>query len=375
MTLADFLLVVWVGLWAVQGYFRGFAAQTLSLAGLSVGALAGSWILPHLVPGDGRSGWASVLGALAGALVLGFAAGTLVESAQRLLIQRPSLRTLNALGGLAGGGVIGLALAWLLVVLFLHQPSLGLRSAVQDAELLPRLVRAVPPDGLLQAIDRIDALPLLPGANDRLPPPDPSVLQSDGAQVASASVVKIEGTSCGLGTQGSGWVVSRNLIATNAHVIAGQQDTNVLVPNGPTLPARVVSVDATNDVALLLVRSLPTRPLATDQSGRFPRPVVFLGYPRDGALTATAGTAGEPRKVLAPDAYRRKARPRTVVPLRGPVEPGQSGGPVVDARGRVVAMIFGGTEEGRGGFGVPVELVLRALERRLRPVSTGPCVG
>jgi S1-C subfamily serine protease len=187
--------------------------------------------------------------------------------------------------------------------------------------------------------------------------------------------VKIYGSSCGLGAQGSGWVVRRNIVATNAHVVAGQTDTRVVSAGNGSLPARVVYVDAANDVALLRVQSLQIAPLAVDSRGPHPKPVVLLGYPHDGALRATAGTAGKPRSVLAPDAYRHRVRPRTVVPLRGKVEPGESGGPAVDGRGSVVAMIFGGARTGDGGFAVPVELVLRGLRTRLRQVSPGPCLG
>ncbi|MDQ3858817.1 MAG: trypsin-like peptidase domain-containing protein, partial [Actinomycetota bacterium] len=114
--------------------------------------------------------------------------------------------------------------------------------------------------------------------------------------------------------------------------------------------------------------------LASDRAGRYPRPVVLLGYPRDGALVATPATAGVPRTVVASDAYDRRLRARLVVPLRGRVEPGESGGPVVDRHGRVVAMVFGGSRGVRGGFAVPVELVDAGLGRASRPVSSGPCV-
>jgi S1-C subfamily serine protease len=287
---------------------------------------------------------------------------------------RPSLRAVDTWGGALTGAVVGLGFAWLAAVFLLHEPGLGLRPAIQRSAILPRLLNAVPPENVLSALDRIDSLPLLPGVEERLPEPDPSVLESPGARAAAASVVKVQGTSCGLGAQGSGWVVRRTLVATNAHVVAGQEDTQVLSLGGQSLPARVVYLDVTNDVAFLRVNSLRAPPLATRDDEEFPKPVVLLGYPRDGALTAVAGTAGEPRTVLAPDAYRKRVRPRQVVPLRGKVEPGDSGGPVVDRRGAVVAMIFGGTKRGQGGFGVPIEIVLRGVSTPLRPVSSGPCI-
>ena len=247
---------------------------------------------------------------------------------------------------------------------------------MRQSVILPRLVSAVPPATVLRALNRFDPLPLLPGTPERLPPPDPSVLRNESIRTAGEGVVKIQGTSCGVGAQGSGWVVRRGLVATNAHVVAGQGTRECPLPGRPEscAPGRCTSTP-TNDVALLRVRGLRAARLRTDDRDRFPLDVAFLGYPRNGPLTAVAGTAGEPRSVLAPNAYRRSIRARVVVPLRGGVEPGESGGAVVDRRGRVVAMIFGGTRDGDGGFAVPLELVLRGLSTPLRPVSSGPCVG
>jgi len=165
------------------------------------------------------------------------------------------------------------------------------------------------------------------------------------------------------------------MVATNAHVVSGQTDTRVLVPDGSQLDATLVYLDGTNDVALLRVAGLHAAPLPKDRTDVFPRSVVLLGYPRDGALAATPGTAGAPRTVVASDAYGERVRPRRVVPIRGRVQPGESGGPVVDRRGRVVAMVFGGSRQSRGGFAVPVELVAGALQRASDPIAPGPCVG
>lgn len=375
MNAADVLLLLGVALFSILGASRGLAVQALSLGGLALGAVVGSVVAPHLFPDN--SAWlpiAGLVGALAGAFFFGTLSAALGRPVRLFLAARPSLATLDRLGGILFGGLVALGIGWLVAVLALHQPALGLRAEVRGSVLLPRLLRAVPPDTVLQALNRFDPLPLLPGLRETLPPPDPSVLRSPGARAAARAVVKVEGTACGVGTQGSGWVVRPGLVATNAHVIAGHGGTRVLAPNGQAVSARPVHVDTTNDIALLRVRDLSVEPLSTIDQPDLPRPVALLGYPRNGPLTATAGTAGDARTVISPDAYGRRARPRVVVPLRGDVQPGESGGPVVDRRGSVVAMIFGGTKEGRGGYAVPVELVSRAVGERLRPVSPGPCL-
>jgi len=372
----DLLLIAWIAIFALQGDYRGLLAQALSLIGFGIGALAGSWAAPQFLADN--SPWvafASLVGAVVGASLLGAASVSLAESPRRFLAFRPGLRLFDSVGGAGLGGALVLALAWLLAVVALHQPDLGFRNDVRNSTILPKLMRVVPPDRVLQALNRFDPFPELALGGGRLPPPDASVLQSPGAKTAAGSVVKLHGTACGLGTQGSGWVVRKALVATNAHVIAGEHETTILAPNGQTLDAQPVYVDSQNDVALLRVPSLVLDPLAVDRDGEFPRKVVILGYPRDGPLTGTAATAGSPRTVIAPDAYDRRVSARMIVPLRGKVQPGESGGPVVDSRGRVIAMVFAGAKRGPSGFAIPVELVLRGVSTPLRPVSSGPCVG
>jgi S1-C subfamily serine protease len=202
-----------------------------------------------------------------------------------------------------------------------------------------------------------------------------SVFVSDFTRAAQAAVVKVLGTSCGLGVSGSGWVVGPGLVATNLHVVTGEHDTHVLVPNGRDLPARLVHADARNDVALLRVPGLATAPLRAAPVRDEPRPVALLGYPGNGPLVAAPGTAGTPRRLLGQNAYGDGPVLREVVSLRGVVRRGDSGGPAVDRRGRVVAMMFAATRGERGGLGIPVEIVEEAAKSRLRPVEPDECAG
>jgi S1-C subfamily serine protease len=377
MTLTDLLLVAAVALFAVAGYYRGFVGQVLSLAGVALGVVVGAWLAPHVLPGD--SGWvplASVIGAALGAFLAGLATGSLAAVVRGTLSATPVLGLVDRMGGAVVGGILGLALGWVAAVLFLNQPSLGLRRAVQTSAILPALVRAVPPEPVLRTLERFDPLPILEFGPGRLPEPDESVLRSAVASRAQGSVLRIEGTSCGLGVRGSGWVMRSGLVATNAHVVSGQTDTEVFVPGEEgRRDATIVYLDPRDDVALLRVRGLRAKPLPVSTGGDFPRQVVLLGYPGGGDLEAAAATAGSARTVLAPNAYGESVSARTIVPLRGRVRKGESGGPVVDGSGEVVAMIFGASKDRRGGFGVPALTVIEAATGGLGPVDPGPCVG
>ena len=142
---------------------------------------------------------------------------------------------------------------------------------------------------------------------------------------ARGSVVRVTGTACGLGVTGSGWIARRELVVTNAHVVAGMTDARVDRSDDEPLDAHVVAFDARNDVAVLRVPRLRGRPLALAEPGEG-RPVAILGYPENGPFSATAGRIGQTATVLTDDAYGRGPIQRRVTTLRGRVRTGNSGG-------------------------------------------------
>jgi len=378
VTPLDGLVIVWVVLWALLGAARGMTEQVLSLVGLGAGALAGSRLAPLLLAGGRESIWLPLVaqgGAVVGAMLVQALLLRLAAPLRRRVARQP-FRRVDRGGGVIVGASLGLALAWLIAVVAIYQPGdgvAGLRDQVHRSAILRTALRAVPPDRLLGALATIDPFPVVPIPAGTLPEPDPSVLRSPGARAAAAAVVQVSGTACGLGKQGSGWVVAPGIVATNAHVIAGQDETDVLVPDGSSLPAEPVHVDAGDDIALLRVEGLRVAPLRLGDAPDGAESVVLMGYPGGGPLRAVAATAAPPRTVLTPDAYGNGTGARSVVVTRGSLGPGSSGGPVVGADGSVVAMIFGGSPDGDSGAAVPPAPIRRALEAPLLPVGAGPC--
>ena len=183
------------------------------------------------------------------------------------------------------------------------------------------------------------------------------------------------GTACGLGVEGSGWVARPGLVVTSAHVVAGQRDTHIVTHDGSqTLDATTVAFDVRNDVAVLRVPRLEARalPLASPTPGA---PVAILGYPENGPLTSTPGRVGRTTTVVTKDAYGRGPVLRPITVLRGRVRHGNSGGPALDASGAVQTTVFAAKVGEDAGYGVPDDVVRKALDGAREPVDTGNCTG
>ncbi len=379
MTAVDWIIVGLVGLLGVIGYAQGFLAGALSLAGFAAGAWVGTRLGPLVLSEGKDSPYAPVFGLL-GALVAGAVLSTgLGGFGSRLggaLRRAPGFSVLDGLLGALLMAALGLGLTWVLGAVALQTPGArALRRDFQRSAILARLNDVLPSRSLLNALARFDPFPQINGPSIDVEPPNAEIARDPQVSAAEDSVVKILGTACGLGVQGSGWVAAPGVVVTNAHVIAGEDDTSVHVGGGAAgLDATPVHFDPRNDVAVLRVPDLgaPALPLAAG-----PRPGAggaVLGFPLDGPYRVRSARLGETQEVLTQDAYGSGPVRRSIVSLRGLVQSGNSGGPVVDGRGRVIATVFAATVNGpRGGYGVPNATVRKALDDRSSSASTGPC--
>lgn len=184
-----------------------------------------------------------------------------------------------------------------------------------------------------------------------LPTPTPVVLPPDGEVNLSAlyqevvdSVLYIE-TPDGIGT---GWVIQEGLIATNEHVVADEAAVTVRHAFQPPFRANVVFTDAVKDVAFLSYNTavttlnlLPMRQVTSDNLGET---LLVLGYSNFGVQeNGTVGGAAVKRGILSSivdfgEQGGRRLRIDAVV------DPGDSGGPVLDTSGNVIGMSKGVVE-------------------------------
>jgi S1-C subfamily serine protease len=101
---------------------------------------------------------------------------------------------------------------------------------------------------------------------------------------------------------------------------------------------------------------------------------AVLGYPENGPLTIEPARVGSTGPVITQDSYGSGPITRQLTSLRGDVRSGNSGGPLVDAAGRVMGTVFAATTQGKpGGYAVPNRVIAAALGDVSGPVSTGPC--
>lgn len=380
MTPLDWGILVFTLAMAAWGYAQGLLVGALSLGGLAAGAFLGSRLGPLVLNEGSESPFAPAL-ALTGALLV----GGMVASGLELLgfhLRGQMNERLGVLDGLGGSVLIaclGLGLVWIIGAVALQTPGAReLRKPFQQSAVVRQLNEILPPSGgLLNALARFDPFPRIPGPDPNVRPPDSAIARDRQVRAAERSVVRVLGTACGLGVQGSGWIAGDGVVVTNAHVVAGQDDTTVQVGGeGDRHDTEPIFFDPKNDIAILRSSGVSGAPaLRLNAGAPAGTSAAVLGFPENGSYDVQPARIGRTSTVVSRDSYGNGPVQRKITAVRGLVRSGNSGGPVVDGGGRVVTTIFAATlRSGSGsGFGVPDTLVQEALGRARGLVDTGPC--
>jgi serine protease Do len=167
--------------------------------------------------------------------------------------------------------------------------------------------------------------------------------------------------------QGSGFIVSSDgLILTNAHVVRDADTVTVKLTDRREYRAKVLGSDPKTDVAVLQVdaKELPTIPLGTARNLAVGQWVVAIGSPFGFENTVTAGIVSAKGRSLPGDGMV------PFIQTDVPVNPGNSGGPLLNTRGEVVGInsqIYSGTGGYQGiSFAIPIDLALSVKDQIVR---------
>jgi S1-C subfamily serine protease len=388
----DLLIIGLMLLAAVHGLRLGALVQLLTFGGFWLGFLLGTlvWVpLLHTTHDDATRSIVIVGLVMLTASLFGYV-GRVIGTYSNVTLRRYHLGHVDAALGV-GVAVIAVLLSVWLVAAVISSPNS--RFTWLDA--------AVNRSDILHSVDKV--LPAAPSIFDDLqtflndqgfpqvfstltPPSTPSVsTPSNAATQALAdpavfSTVKVLGTACENEQEGSGFVVGKGLVATNAHVVAGETGGNTQIFIGTAAyRATVVSFDPDFDLAILRTNAPlgPVLSISPNLVGRGTQ-AALLGYPEDGPLSIDPAGVTEEVTALGKDIYNNGAVTRGVYALDATVLPGNSGGPLMGPGGQVIGVVFSrSTVYTNVGYALTSPGVLSRVQQaegRHAAVSTGPCV-
>jgi hypothetical protein len=346
----DLLVLLAAAVAGMLGYRLGFLRRGFSWAGLA-GGIVVAVLLVDDVAGALRASppRTRLLASLAVVALLatvgqgaGFAVGSLLHD--RLGRAGRAVRQGDRVAGAALGVTGVLALLWLLIPALASSPGWPAGAVRQSVVARAIDELAPPPPDAASALGRLVGDETFPEVFDTLTTPDageppPGGIAPELAAQVTRSVVKVEGIACDRVQDGTGFAVARDLVVTNAHVVAGEPSTDVETSDGRRLRARVVAFDPRRDLAVLRVEGLGLPALEQGDADVDARGSLF-GHPGGAALRESPVRIAQEIVAEGTDIWRESSTERHVFVLAAVAAPGDSGAPVVDETGRVVGVLF-----------------------------------
>jgi S1-C subfamily serine protease len=350
MNVLDFLIIIFAIAAIFRGLEIGFVRQFFSTAGFIVGLWLGA-LLQHpligLVHSDSSKA-AITIGITLGMafLLLGFG-----EYAGIVIKRKILHKVINPLDYAAGSVLALISLlvgVWLSASIFSSMPFPSMQQAIKDSRFVQALNRHLPsaPSIIADIGHLIDpnGYPDVFAGIEPAPGKVVPQLGLAGFQTAIAadqpSVVRIVGQGCGGVVEGSGFVVGTNLVATNAHVIAGIDRPIVQDKNG-NHTAVVIWFDTKLDFAVVRVSGLAGKPLKFEDGVQERGTLgAALGYPGGGSFAAKSAAILSSLSATGHDIYGKHTTTRDIYELQTNIIPGNSGGPLINERGKVMGVIF-----------------------------------
>jgi len=390
----DLILLVLVVLFAVSGYRQGFIVSLLSFIGFIGGGVIGVLVAPPIaeatVDGTAQQALLAIIIAFLAA-TMGQLAASSLGAALRNRVTGDSARAADAVGGALISSLSILIVAWFFGVLLSGAKIDWLRTQVNSSAVLEGVDTVMPRrtqtwfSSFQDFVDASEFPRVFYGLGGEsvveVPPPDENVASTPRLQAARRSIFKLVGTApqCQRKIEGTGFVYAPERIMTNAHVVAGVRGPiDVISWDGRKRGrGRVVVYDPRRDIAVLYVPGFNAKPLRFDGPARTRDDAVVAGFPKGRGYTVDAARIRARQHANGPDIYHSGQVTREIYAIRGKVEPGNSGGPLLSPDGTVYGVIFAAALDNPSiGYALTAKEVApdaKVGETATAPVSTGSC--
>lgn len=377
----DFIIVALLIAAAIQGIRAGLI-EIFVIGGFFSGLFLGGWLFPHLLPIHDRT-LLTLVNANLVLLLAVFGAVKGFDLGHKLIASgKGKLRRAEAVIGSVLGVVAMLAAVWLVGVMIGRLPFGGFSNSANDSYTIQTLSRHLPPvPAVFAEFDRL----VDPNSPPHIFVTPPSVAPRSLAQSefelaaakATAATVRITSFGCGGVASGSGFVVGDNLVATNAHVIAGVKRP-IIKYNNHSYEGVPVSFDPNLDFAIVRVKNLDVSPLfLAGANVDLNTTVAVTGYP-GGNFAAAPGIVSDDLNIFGRNIYDLGVIGRNVYEIQTHIAEGSSGGPVVLPSGQVVGIIFAKydlSDDYAYALTSPHLLgAVRAAQHATKRVNTGACM-
>lgn len=392
LTSLDFLLIAFAAISLVIGWRRGLLVEVFAIIGIALGIWAANTALTYFYGAstsiDSQRVTISTTVFISG-IVFGSAFGVIVGSFLQKFIPRGPLRTLNRIGGSSFSVLTFGLVTWLVSSYLLLIPNASINSGLNDSTVIGKLDELAPDqfqNYLELARDYATESQLPEVAIDviigpDIPTPDPAIVNNQNIVAALDSVVRVESVAeeCNAKLSGSGFVVSDNLVVTNAHVVAGIVKPEIrLGGKGKTVPGEVIYFDPKVDLALIRTTDLTAPAIEIGDDLRRNEMAVVAGFPLGGPLELSPARVRAIATSTDPDIYGVGQVTRQLYVLKSDVKQGDSGSALINDEGKISGVIFAASAtESQIGYALMNSELTSALAKGkllTERADTGKCI-
>ena len=316
---------------------------------------------------------------------------TITVSTVTLKVLMTPLRRILTLGPLSliyrllGAAVSATAFAavlWLLIPLTANIPG-AVSSEVRASRVLGEIDSRTPaPPDVTRALRTLlggsrfpDVFAALAPSPSLEEPPAIVAIEQGTLEAAARGTARVSVIGCGRAYSGSGFAIDADVIVTNAHVVAGGREIEIIGADGRRQEAQVIAFDPDRDLALLSVPGHGLRPF-TLAAPQIAVEGVVIGYP-GGQENTRAAPARIDRIVtgVGRDIYGRGTTERSVLALAADLRAGDSGAPLVDANGAVIGIVFAVSPDvATTAYALATDELRAVLDGPRTPSSSGRCI-